>query len=587
MKYPIQEAEEEITNILSDLLKKHKISIKIKLEIPPDKKMGDFSFPCFSLSKNLKKPPNKIAEELTIQIQKSNIWIDRVVNSGPYINFYLNKEKLINDSIKNIIEKKEKYGYLKDKKQKVIVEHTSANPNGPLHVGRARNPIIGDTIFRIYRAAGYNVESQFYLDDLGKQVGILAWGTNNISSEDLEKYKDEELRDYDFKRNKSDHENVVYYQIASNRLKEDEQVQNKLAEIVKLLEEGDEKTIHMIHKAYNPVLEGIKDSMKCINIKIDSYIPESKFVKDKSVDDVVEKLKKSENCGNDGGAYFIDMGPYGIQGRNTKFFFTRSDGTTLYATRDIAYHLWKAENADILINILGEDHKLESKQVEIALNLVGSKIIPIPIFYSFVSLPGGKMSTRRGRVVYLDDLIQECVNRAYEEVKKRRGKELTEEKMKEISEIVGTGAIRYNIIKVQPEKDIVFKWEEALNFEGNSCPFIQYAHARACSILRKNNEKITKFESKEIKNNSEIKLIKKLSQFPNIIKEASEGFKPHIIPNYLFEVASEFNQFYRDCPVLSEEKEILRHSRLKIVESTKIVLKNGLDLIGVNAPEEM
>jgi len=179
------------------------------------------------------------------------------------------------------------------------------------------------------------------------------------------------------------------------------------------------------------------------------------------------------------------MKSFGIQGRNTKFFFLRQDGTTLYATRDIAYHLWKIKQADLLINILGEDHKLESKQVEISLNLLNAKTTPHPVFYSFVSLPGGKMSTRQDRVVYLDQLIDECIERAYNEVKKRRGNELSKNKMKEISEMVGIGALRYNIIKVQPEKDIVFKWEEALNFEGNAVPFIQYAHARACSILSK------------------------------------------------------------------------------------------------------
>jgi arginyl-tRNA synthetase len=281
------------------------------------------------------------------------------------------------------------------------------------------------------------------------------------------------------------------------------------------------------------------------------------------------------------------MKPFGVQGRNTKFVFIRKDGTTLYATRDIAYHLWKAKHADILINVLGEDHKLESKQVEIALDMVGAKLIPKVIFYSFVSLPGGKMSTRRARVVYLDDLIDECVKRAYEEVKKRRGKELSEKKMKEIADKIGIGALRYNIIKVQPEKDIVFKWEEALNFEGNASPFIQYAHARACSILSKKQDEIKDVDSALLNHDSEIGLIKKLASFPIVIDEACEGFKPHSITTYLFEVASQFNQFYRDCPVLSEKDKKLRIGRLALVNATKIVLKNGLELLGIVAPEEM
>ena len=259
----------------------------------------------------------------------------------------------------------------------------------------------------------------------------------------------------------------------------------------------------------------------------------------------------------------------------------------MYATRDIAYHIWKANQADQLINILGEDHKLESKQVEVALNLIGGKIIPKVIFYSFVSLPGGKMSTRHARVVYLDYLIDECVNRAYDEVKKRRGQELSEKKMKVIAEKIGIGALRYNIIKVQPEKDITFKWEEALNFEGNAVPFIQYAYARASSILLKINDKKREYNSNYLNHESEIKLVKQLAKLPIFIEEASNNLKPHILANYLYETASKFNQFYRDCHVISEKNTTLRKSRIALVYATKIVLKNALDLLGINAPEEM
>ncbi|MDH7507185.1 MAG: arginine--tRNA ligase, partial [Candidatus Thermoplasmatota archaeon] len=342
-----------------------------------------------------------------------------------------------------------------------------------------------------------------------------------------------------------------------------------------------------VKKAYTPVLEGIKQSLKRINITIDKYIPESKFVKDKSVDFVVDELKKTRYCNIENGAYYLDLQSFGIKGRNTKFIFLRKDGTTLYATRDIAYHLWKAKKADLLVNILGEDHKLEAKQVEIALHLLGVKVIPKVIFYSFISLPGGKMSTRKGRVVYLDDLIDECIKRAYNEVKKRRKKELSEKKMKEIAEKIGIGALRYNIIKVQPEKDIVFKWEEALNFEGNASPFIQYSHARACSILSKKQDKIKNYDTKLLKHYTELSLIKKLATFPIIINDACKDCSPHIITNYLFDVASSFNQFYRDCPVLPEKQKHLRVARLALVEATKIVLKNGLNLLGIIAPEEM
>jgi len=573
--YPLIEAKKEIQSLLEKALNKLKYKCDVKIEIPPEG-LGDFAFPCFALAPIAKKSPNDIAVDIAKNID-SGKWIEKVGTKGAYVNFYLNSKKLKSSTIESILKNPDKYGHLSNKNKKVIIEHTSANPNGPLHVGRARNPIIGDTIVRIFKAAGYSVESQFYLDDMGKQVAILAWGVDNIEPKKVPK------SDYD----KPDHKTVGFYQQASKLMEDNPDISKEIGKLVKKGEEGEKKTIDAIHKAYNPVLKGINESLEKINIRIDKYVPESNFVKDKSVDSVIDKLKESKYCATEEGAYYIDMKPFGIQGRNTKFVFIRKDGTTLYATRDIAYHLWKAKNADILVNILGEDHKLESKQVEIALNLVGAKKIPKVIFYSFVSLPGGKMSTRKGRVVYLDDLIGECINRAYAEVKKRRGKELAEKKMKDISEIVGIGALRYNIIRVQPEKDIEFKWEEALNFEGNSSPFIQYSHARACSILSKNKDAIQDIDATLLKHDSETDLIKKLARFPIIIDEACEGFKPHIIANYLFEVASQFNQFYRDCPVLPEKDKKLRISRLALVDATKIVLKNGLHLLGIVAPEEM
>jgi len=587
MKYPLDECKQKITSELKKVLSKHKCDIK--LEVPPEN-MGDFAFPCFSLAPIIKKSPTDIANDIAATIQK-NKWITKVETKGGYVNFYVENNYLISTTLDLIFEMKEKYGDLQKKHKKVIIEHTSANPNGPLHVGRARNPIIGDTLVRIFKSAGYDVKSEYYLDDLGKQVVILTQGTN-----DEEVRKEREIffninKYYpggsQYFADKPDHQRVGYYQIASNRLLKDGESSNEINELVKRSESGERIAIELIREAYYPILKGIKESLNNINITIDKYVPESKFVNDKSVDSVVKKLKASKFCGEEEGAFYLDLESFGIKGRKTKFFFTRRDGTTLYATRDIAYHISKAKKADILINVLGEDHKLESRQVEIALDICKAKTIPTAIFYAFVSLPGGKMSTRRDRVVYLDDLIKESKENALKVVKAKRGQELSEKKMDEIAEIVGIGAIRYNIIKVQPEKDIVFKWKEALNFEGNAIPFIQYAHARACSILSNVKDKSRPFDSNLLNHESEISLLKQLAKFPLTIEEASIGCKPHIIANYLYETASKFNQFYRDCPVLPEKNTYLRNSRLSLVDGTRIVLKNALTLLGISAPEEM
>jgi len=573
--YPLEQCKQEITTALQKIISTYHPTIEIHVEIPPSGK-GDFAFPCFSLAAYAKKSPMEIAKDIATHFPK-NKWIATVEAAGGYVNFFLDASTLTSSTLKSIMEKKDTYGYLAKKKKKVIIEHTSANPNGPLHVGRARNPIIGDTLVRIYKAAGYDVESQFYLDDMGKQVAILTWGVHNLDKTQIPPSHYQ----------KADHQNVGYYQVANERMEADETVAQQINEIVKKSEHGDRQTINMIHAAYAPVLNGMKESLTRINISLDIYVPESTFVYDKSVEKVITKLKQTPHCHEEDGAYYLDMETFGIQGRNTKFFFLRNDGTTLYATRDIAYHQWKAHHADLLVNILGEDHKLESKQVKVALELIHTKKLPQVVFYAFVSLPEGKMSTRKGRVVYLDELIDECIERAYEEVKKRRANELSDNQMKKIAQYVGIGALRYNIIKVQPEKDIQFTWEDALNFEGNAIPFIQYAHARACSILKKTTEKKHTYNAATLTHPSEILLIKQLARFPIIIDESCNSCKPHFIANYVYETAAAFNQFYRDCPVLSEENSALCSSRLTLVYATKNVLHSALDLLGISAPEEM
>lgn len=577
MSYPLLDAKNEIINLLKNSLSKLKYICEIKIEIPK-KENGDYSFPCFTIAKIEKKSPEIIGQNIIKNFKKKKIYIKSISQKGGYINFFLNKQLLTNLTLKLIKEKKDNYGFLKNKNKKVIIEHTSANPNGPLHVGRARNPIIGDTLVRIYRAAGFNVESQFYLDDLGKQVAILTWGIENIDKEKIKKTK-----------KKKDHFYVEFYKLANNLMKKNTRISDEINKIIKKSEIGDEKTLKNVHNAYSTILQGINKSLKLINIKIDKYVPESTFIKDESVYFVINKLKDLNYLKKENNSYYIDLKKYGIQGRNTRFYLTRNDGTTLYATRDIAYHLWKSKKADLLINVLGEDHKLESKQVEIILNLFKIKNKPIPIFYSFVSMPGGKMSTRKGRVVYLDDLIDECIKRAFKEVKDRRGNELSDQKMKDISKIIGIGAIRYNIIKVQPEKDIIFNWHDALNFEGNSAPFIQYSYARACGIISKKNLNIENINTNYsiLTNESEYDLIKNIAEFPLIIEESYKNFKPHILANFLFKVASNFNQFYRDCPVISEKNVEIQNNRLMLVNGVKIVIKNGLNLLGIDAPKEM
>ena len=535
---------------------------------------GDFTFPAYPLAKELRRAPDKIASELVALVDVAGPF-ERVEAAGPYLNFHLRPDALVSSVLGAVLEEKALFGTEPDTGVRVIVEHTSANPNGPFHVGRARNPIIGDTLSRVLRSAGLDVETQYYVNDMGKQVAILVWA--------LSRFRPDELPPVE--REKADHDYVRYYQKASPMMETDEAANAEVQGLLNAYEGGDDAVGERFRTASQKVLDGMEDSLARINVAVDHFVWESQFVEDGSARAVVDGLRGAPCVGEEDGAYFLDLKEYGIHGKETRFFFTRRDGTTLYTTRDVAYHLYKLAHCDLAINVLGEDHKLESRQLAVALQLLGQKKLPEALFYSFVSLPEGKMSTRRNRVVYLDDLIDEAVERAYEEVKKRRS-DIDEQRMRQIAEVVGVGALRYNVIRVQPEKQIVFRWEEALNFEGNSAPFIQYSHARCCSILEK-SQGYKLWSEDVLKAPQEAGLARELARYPEAVLDAARERRPHIVAAYAHECASSLNQFYKSCPVLKAETQELRDSRLAFVDASRWVLRNALTLLGISAPEEM
>lgn len=567
---PLGVIKEEVLSSLKKVLKDLDYEdVELVLETPPEN-LGDIAFSCFLLAKKAKKSPQALADEIAGNITLGEN-IEKCENVGAYVNFRINPKKLAEMTLKTALELKDKYGDSPPRNRKIILEHTSANPTDKLHVGRARNPIIGDSLARILRKAGYDVETQYYVDDMGKQAVTLAYGIETWDSRP------------------ADDDSIGPYQYASKMFSEKAEIEAIRDDWLQKLEKGDDEISEKVRKACAKVMdEDITFSLAQINVVVDRYVYESQFVQDGSVEKVIGDLKGSQYCDNEEGAYFIHLDPF--VGKEGKFFFTRGDGTSLYATRDIAYHLWKFEQGDDVINILGEDHKLEAEQVRIGLKILGLDKSPEVIFYSFVSLPEGRMSTRKGKVVFIDDLIEEGVKRAENEVKKRR-EDLPDQRVQEISEKVGIGSIRYNIVRVQAEKKIVFRWEDALNFEGNSAPFIQYSHARASSILRKAKElDIDNYENYDpaiLEHPSEVYLIKEMAKLPEVVKECAERRSPHTMAGYAYGLASMFNQFYRDCPVLACDNKSLRKSRLALVDSGRTVLRNSLFCLGIEAPDEM
>ena len=562
--------------------------VAFQTEIPPND-AADLAVPCFQMSKVLRKAPAMIAEEIASKIQPAGT-IASVVAVNGYLNFKMDERSLIEGTVRTILESEGCYGSWPSKGVRVNVEHTSTNPTGPIHVGRARNPVIGDTLARALSMYGYDVSTEYYVNDVGKQVVILTWGVNNLTEEQANEERDKWAKEHEKEgqvedRDKTDHKWVAYYRIANRMMENDPAVKEEISDMLRRFEAGDQEVIDTVRVTAEGMLNGLRETLGNIGVTLDTYTWESRFIADGSARDVVERIKQSDKAGQEeNGAWFVDLKDYGIHGKNTKFTFTRSDGTTLYTTRDIAYHLDKFKRADRLIDVLGEDQKLGSKQLCSVLDILGCERMPEPMFYSFVSLPEGKMSTRRGVVVYLDDLIDEAVARAYDEIKQRRT-DISEEKMREIAKAVGIGAIRYNIVRVQPEKQFVFTWSDALNFDGNSGPFVQYAHARACSMLKKAGEFQKIVDPSKLVDASEVKLVKVLSKLPEIIKSAAEDRRIHLLPAYAHEVASAFNQFYASVPVLNAGD--AKDARVTLVDCTRIVLQNVLRTMGIAAPEEM
>lgn len=551
------EFKREAEKKFSEVLKARSIESRVTLaESPGD--FGDISAPCFEFAPVLKKAPRDIAEEFASEISPSGLIKDvRAVNG--YVNFYLDYEKLAPDLLKQITSAGSDYGRGSEH-GKIVLEHTSANPDGPLHIGHARNAIIGDALARIMRFSGYVVETQYYLNDMGRQLAVVVWGL--------------ETRKLDINK-KNDYAVLDVYVDANQTVEKNPEHEPAISELMKAYEAGDENIRKKFEYAATYCIEGVKETLKRLGIDHDTFVWESTFVRDSSVKKVVEALENTEYFSEDGAA-FLDLKTFGIE---KELVLKRSDGTYLYATRDIAYHIWKATRGQV-VDVLGADHKLVSSQVAAALKILGQSA-PELIIYEFISLPEGSMSTRRGVFISLDDLLDESVKRAYEEVEKRRPDE--DKKFKSnISEGVGAGAVRFNIIRISPEKSMVFRWEDALDFEKQGAPFIQYAYARACRILEKEPASNDFVVGKLTEN--EVAVLKLLSKFPGIVTEAARSRKPALIATYTSDLAAAFHRFYMFEQVLkSQEKDF----RLNLVEGVKITLKNALTLIGIDALENM
>lgn len=518
----------------------------------------------FRLAPILKKKPAAIAAEILKTLPEEHKLVERVELVGPYLNFFMNR-RFLNSVLEEALSNAGWKGHMD---QKVIVEHTSANPDGPLHVGHIRNSVIGDTLVRIMRRAGCTVDAQYYVNDMGRQEAMVVVG----------------LRHFPLEKIKADHAIAKVYIAANKVMQESDEAKARIKGeadlIIQSYEAGDPKTSAEIRKAAEYAIAGIEETLHRMNIRHDSYHWESEFVRNGDVQRIVQELEKTGLTEWEDGAFQLDLSSYGFE---KKMVLRRTDGTSLYITRDLAYHKWKAENSDRMVDILGSDHKLISSQLRTALRLLGIRE-PEVVIFEFVSLPTGSMSTRRGKFISADELLDEVEKQAFIEVSNRRPEE-SEDFRKEVAKQVATGAVRYDVVKVSADKATTFDWKQALDFEKLSAPFIQYSHARACSILRK-AEAIGEYDPNLLIGENEVALIKKIAEFDLVIDRAARELKPHQLATYARELAEMFNLFYRFSPVLDAEPK-LKRSRLALVGAARNALRVTLETLGIPALETM
>lgn len=515
----------------------------------------------FRLAPVLKRKPADISRNLLEAIvPDEGGTVDRVEVMGPYLNFFASR-RFFESAVR---EAEGDRCWTGSMSERVIVEHTSANPNGPLHVGHIRNSVIGDTLVRILRRAGCEVEAQYYVNDMGRQIAIVVWGCGR----------------YPLDGSKADHAIAKVYIQANKDLAAEPGLKEGVDRLMQLYEGADEETADRFREAVSYALSGIEETLRRLNIRHDSYRWESEFVRDGSTARIFDSLEATGLTGWEEGSLQLDLSGEGFE---KKLVLKRSDGTSLYTTRDLAYHRWKAQVSDRIIDVLGADHKLISGQLKAALRLMGVREPEIVIF-EFVSLPTGSMSTRKGKFISTDELLDEVEAQAFKEVTVRRPEE-GEEFRRAVAKEVALGAVRYDVVRVSPEKATVFDWKAALDFEKLSAPFIQYSHARATSILDKAGA-FGDFDPSLLTSPEEVDLIRKISQFDLAIQVAARELKPHLLATYARELAEAFNQFYRSSPVLEADPGI-KEARLALVKAARNCIRATLETLGIPALESM
>lgn len=572
----MEEKKKMIAKCIYDALNNNEITIEeieAKVEVPKDKQNGDFSYPCFNLAKIMKNSPvniaNSIKENIVLPEEISKV---EVVNG--FLNFYLDSDNVVATVLSKIVEEKENYGSSTEGNgRNIIVEYSSPNIAKPFHLGHFRNTVLGKALYDLYVTLGYNVTGINHLGDWGRQFGIIIEG--------YKRFKDE----YDFEKDPLAALSDIY--VRMNKIcKEDESEMDKARENFKKLEEGDEELTKLWKYFREVSLKEYKRIYDLLGSKFDSYNGEA-FYNDK-MGEVIDILDKKGVLIDSQGAKVVDVGK-----DMPPCIVLKSNGSTIYATRDLAAILYRARTYDFekCIYITATEQILHFKQVfEAAKHLVDEKYQKglTHVTYGMIRLKTGKMSTREGNVIYINDLIEEAIKKAKDII---LSKNANLENADEVAKKVGIGALTFNYLKNNKNKDIIFDLDDTLRFDGETGPYVQYTYVRTKSMLEKAGFKVEDLD-KEIdysllKEAQEIELVKELQKFGDVIKRAAQENEPSILAKYMIDVAASFSRFYNECQVATLEDEKLKAARCALVYATSIVIKKGLGILGVECPEKM
>ena len=557
---------------IAELIKEHVDldldKIEGLIEIPPRPEMGDYAFPCFQLAKVMRKAPNMISGELAENINKDGF--EKVEQLGPYVNFFVDKGVFSKNTIEKVLEEGDNYGASNIGEGKnVCVEYSSPNIAKPFHVGHPFTTAIGNALYKMYKKEGYNAIGINHLGDWGTQFGKL------ISA--YHRWVDEEALEADPIK-----ELLRIYVKFHDEAEKDPSLEDEGRAYFKALENGDPEAEALWKRFRDLSLKEFERVYDILGVNFDSYNGEA-FYNDK-MDVVVNELKEKKLLVESNGAQVVMLEDYNMP----PCIVLKADGASIYATRDLAAAMYRKKTYDFYksIYVVGTPQALHFKQVFKVLELAGHEWANdcVHVGFGLVKFADRKLSTRKGEVVLLDDLIRESVEKTLEVINEKNP-EL--ENKEEVAKKIGVGAVIFTYLKNSREKDIVFDWKEILSFDGETGPYVQYAYARAKSILRRAEGISKEVDYSKLSSKEEFELVKTLDNFKNQILLALDKLEPSIVTRYTIEVAKAFNKFYNAHSILNLEDEVLKATRLKLVEASAQVIKNGLDLLGIDVVEKM